>query len=159
MNITELKAAVDGALEAGLHPGTEVVFAHDGWYHTFEDVEHPLDGRQDEHGCGLWFTMNPRVVVDDGREVYDACDARLTPGHEVQPDPVLFAEYTGDVEESRDPESVLYGTPVGYYPEWLQDRYEGLAGALRDDPPRDNAELADVYHSLAMYLQELERMS
>lgn len=147
MNVTELKSQLDQALSRGLHPDTEVVLAipETGWYVLLEDeVEHPVDGRE---GADMWFTLSPRWEGDS----YVDADSRFTPCHEAVPDPVLYAEY--GQAKAEDPE----GTP-GYYTDWLRERYEGLAGALRDDPPRSRSELAGDYRGLSALLGELERM-
>ena len=137
-------------------PTTSVVIARDEWYyHLDPKVEHPLNSE-----CDMWFTLSG-MPKEEGSEEWMSADARFSPGHEELPDPTLFAEYTSDVEEFTDPESGLYDPDYKrpHYWEWLEDRYEGLAGALRDDPPKDRSELADTYHGLAAYLRELERMS
>lgn len=155
MNVTELKQQLDEALEKGLHPETTVVIDLQGeafkdnpsvrWYVLLEDqAEHPLDGQE---GADLWFTLTPRE--EDGETVH--ADPRFTPGHEVRADPTLYAEFQED-----------YDAVVAQritYTDWLQERYDGLAGALRDDPPRAREELATDYRALAAYLTELERMS
>lgn len=64
------------------------------------------------------------------------------------PDPILFQEFKEDYDAQVNRLS---------YAEYLQERYEGLAGALRDDPPRDRNELATDYRALAALLTELER--
>lgn len=151
MNVTELKAVLDGALEAGLHPTTEVVVATDGWYTVLESVEHPVeDGRWGTDRQLMWVTLY------QGQDA----DSRFTPGHEWRPDPTLFSDYESDQSEFTDPESGLYDPEYERqsYTEWLQDRYEGLAGALRDDPPKNRGELADDYRVLSTLLRELERM-
>ena len=143
MNITELKGAVDQALEAGLHPDTSVVIARDGWYyHLCPEVEHPLNSE-----CDMWFTLSARPE-SEGSEEWLAADARFSPGHVPVPDPVLHAEFEEDCAAR-----VFFG----HYHEWLRERYEGLAGAFRDDPPRDRAGLADTYRGLAALLAELEK--
>lgn len=159
MNVTQLKAQLDQALEAGLHPQTEVVLDLQdipgiGWYICLNDeAEHPLDGKE---RVDLWFTLSPALkegVHDDIPDNLLHADPRFTPAHYAVPDPVLFAQYEAD--------RAMYGDATGSYDQWLLERYEGLAGALRDDPPRpgNHSELAGIYSALAAYLHELERMS
>lgn len=156
MNVSELKEQLDQALNQGLLPTTEVVISLEGWYTLIDiQVEHPLNSEMD-----MWFTLSP-AFHEDG--THQQADARFTPGHEELPNPTFFAEYEADQAEFTDPESGLYDPDYQrpHYFEWLEERFEGLAGALRDDPPKpgNNAELADIYHGLATLLKEIERMS
>ena len=70
----------------------------------------------------------------------------------MEPDPILFQEFKEDYDAQVNRLSYL---------QYLQECYEGLAGALRDDPPRDSerSELASIYTALAAHLKEIERMS
>lgn len=162
MNVSQLEASLREAREKGLHPDTEVVIDMQDvtelsrWYCLLDpEVSHPVDGKED---ADLWFTMSP--VLNEGGEM-DTADARFTPGHSTIEDPILHGEYLSEREESHDPDSILFdsGFPESYV-EWLQDRYEGCVGALRDDPPKagNRSGLADTYHALSIYLRELERI-
>jgi len=156
MNITELEQQLREAREKSLHPQTEVAISHDGWYFlTADTVAHPLDGQD---GCELWFTLsfatNPGVH-DNVSDNYIPADARFTPTHYPVPvqDPALYEEYCEDVDYRANVPAAFHS-----YTNWLRERYEGLAGALRDDPPRDREELATDYRALAALLSELERI-
>lgn len=79
MNITELKAAVDLAVERGIHPETTVVVALEGWYALLDaDV---CDPTVNDEGGYIWFTLNPAAPTQVG-DRYEWADARFTPDHQ-----------------------------------------------------------------------------
>lgn len=70
MNLSELKLAVDAALERGTDPDTSVVVATQGWYTHVESATDPLDDEGLVNGY-IWFTLN----------LGEDADARFSPGH------------------------------------------------------------------------------
>lgn len=105
MNVTELKEALEEALQRGLHPETEVVLTGqvtDGTYTILEVIEHPLD---DSGNADCWFTL-----TGNGREA----DSRFTPVHYPEPDPELYKSYQTHIEEIESDADFTYT-------EFLQD--------------------------------------
>lgn len=71
MNLSELKLAVDAALERGTDPETTVVAAVDQWYAVVDRAVDPLDDDGLKDGY-VWFTLH----------VGESADSRFTPSHE-----------------------------------------------------------------------------
>jgi hypothetical protein len=96
-----------------------------------------------------WFNAG-RIDPESASETITVGRIVYTDANSPEPNPILHAEYMEDYD-AVNVQSLTYA-------QWLQERYEGLAGALRDDPPRDREELATDYRALAALLTELERI-